>query len=67
MVLLLEAVSLGVVDTCLLPYHATPSAPLVNLKEGQQEAEAEKLEEGVRCKLSEALEGRKLALRKKES
>ena len=27
-------------------YHATPGPPLVNLKEGQQEAEAEKLEEG---------------------
>lgn len=49
MVLPPEAVSLGVVDAYAcspLPRHP-PGAPLVNLKEGQQEAEAEKLEEGV--------------------
>lgn len=47
--MLLEAVSLGVVDTCLLPT-TTPPVPLVNLKkEGQQEVKQRNWRRGVRC------------------
>ena len=48
--LLLEAVFPGGGGYKPAPcYHAAPGPPLVNLKEGQQEAEAEKLEAGEGC------------------